>query len=379
MRVTDFFLVLPTFVLALILAPIVLDIIGNGEIVGHAHDPVRHRHRHRHHELGDDRPDHPVADAVGEGAGVRRSRAGHRRGAVAHDARPHPAQRDGPHRGQRRARLRRRDPDRDDARLHRPRRSVRAVVGPGPRQRPGRRRARARGVVVVRLAGRLHRPRRPRLHAHRRRARRPAQPEGRGDDGRPGRPRGRRGCAGGRRAAASRRTSGPSRSWPIRTRRSSSSRTSRPTSRSNRGRSRPSTGSASRLEQGEALGIAGESGCGKTTTALSLVRLLPSNANDRRRQRQADGHRPRAEVRERAAPLPLARDLDRLPGRDERAQPGPARRATRSPSRSRSGSACSKSDARKRAGELLELVGIPQRARRPPIRTSSRAGCASGR
>jgi len=34
MRVTDFFLVLPTFVLALIIAPIVLDIIGTGEIVG---------------------------------------------------------------------------------------------------------------------------------------------------------------------------------------------------------------------------------------------------------------------------------------------------------------------------------------------------------
>jgi peptide/nickel transport system permease protein len=34
MRITDFFLVLPTFVLALIIAPIVLDIIGTGEVMG---------------------------------------------------------------------------------------------------------------------------------------------------------------------------------------------------------------------------------------------------------------------------------------------------------------------------------------------------------
>ena len=107
MRITDFFLVLPTFVLALIIAPIVLDIIGTRRDPRDPDDAVRHRHRHRHHELGDDGPDHPLADPVGEGARVRRPGAGHRLGAVADDARPHPAERDRPDRRQRGADLRR--------------------------------------------------------------------------------------------------------------------------------------------------------------------------------------------------------------------------------------------------------------------------------
>ena len=116
MRITDFFLVLPTFVLALILAPIISDVIGSGStVLGHPHDAHRDRHRGRHHELGVDGPDHSSASVVTEGASVRRPRSRHRRGPSAHRPAPHPSQRGESDRRQCGARIRRRRPDRDDA------------------------------------------------------------------------------------------------------------------------------------------------------------------------------------------------------------------------------------------------------------------------
>jgi len=44
-----------------------------------------------------------------------------------------------------------------------------------------------------------------------------------------------------------------------------------------RGPVRAAEGVSFKLEPGEAMGLAGESGCGKTTVALSLLRILPTN------------------------------------------------------------------------------------------------------
>jgi peptide/nickel transport system ATP-binding protein len=44
-----------------------------------------------------------------------------------------------------------------------------------------------------------------------------------------------------------------------------------------RGPVRAAEGVSFQLERGEAMGLAGESGCGKTTVALSLLKILPSN------------------------------------------------------------------------------------------------------
>ena len=167
------------------------------------------------------------------------------------------------------------------------------------------------------------------------------------------------------------------RSWPFRARRCWSSRTCRSGSACRTGSVKAVDGVSFRLDDGEALGIAGESGCGKTTTALSLVRLLPANGRIRGGKIELFGidlvpktEKQLARYRWREISIVFQGAMNAL---------NPVRRVgdqIAEPIEIRLGQP--RESSRKRAAELLDLVGIPKK-RATRTRTSSPAGCASGR
>ena len=168
-----------------------------------------------------------------------------------------------------------------------------AVVGPDPQRAQSAGAPGPGGLVVHRSRPAIcDRPRGPRLHPRRQRPRRDPQPAPEGpamtDVARPGRPSRRRPCP---RAGAPATVDAQADPRPAPVAAAQAGRPGRAAAR-RRGPARRTSSSAGgtvkavdgvsfTLHDGEALGIAGESGCGKTTTALSLVRLLPANAPDR--------------------------------------------------------------------------------------------------
>ena len=116
-----------------------------------------------------------------------------------------------------------------------------------------------------------------------------------------------------------------------------------------------------RLDDGEALGIAGESGCGKTTTALSLVGLLPANGRIRGGKIELFGidlvpktETQLARYRWREISIVFQGAMNAL---------NPVRRVgdqIAEPIEMRLGQP--RDASRKRAAELLDLVGIPKQA-----------------
>ena len=229
---------------------------------------------------------------------------------------------------------------------------------------------RARELVVLRPAGRGRGPRRVRVHAPWQRPRRHPQPAAAErpmtlPDAVPQ----RRHCGRARQRAWPAAASGRCRRRQTRTRRSSSVEHLTTHFRLPNATVHAVDDVSFTLNDGEALGIAGESGCGKTTTALSLVRLLPANARIVERIGAAVRDRPRSEVAERPSALPLARDRDRLPGRDERAQPGPSgpgpdRRAAGGAARRAAarGAQAGRRAARARRHPARPRLGVPARA-----------------
>ena len=134
------------------------------------------------------------------------------------------------------------------------------------------------------------------------------------------------------RRARSARAQRAVRSW-----RCSRSTTCRPISARRTASTAPSTASPSRSSEGETLAIVGESGCGKSVTAMSILRLVPEPPGKIAGAIRFEGRDLLDPRRPRDARHPRQRHQHDLPGADDEPQPGahhrpPARRDAAAPS-----------------------------------------------
>ena len=147
--------------------------------------------------------------------------------------------------------------------------------------------------------------------------------------------------------------------------------TSRSGSTRTTGRSTRSTGMSFTLDAGEVLGIVGESGCGKSVTCMSLVRLLPRPPSSAAASCSTATTSSSLPVR-RAAAGARPRDLVRLPGADDVAQPRVHGRAADRRGAAQASRALAMRPPRARTIELLRARPHP-RSRAAPRRVPAPA------